>query len=49
MHRPWSNPTAIDLDFSSVMMDGSQATAKPSPAEYNVEVTRKVVDRPTWV
>ncbi|MCP4378744.1 MAG: fructose-1,6-bisphosphate aldolase, partial [bacterium] len=38
--------SAIDQNFTSVMMDGSlDATGKkPSSFEYNVEVTKKVVD-----
>jgi fructose-bisphosphate aldolase class II len=38
--------SAIDLDFTSVMMDGSltEDGKEPSTFEYNVEVTKKVAD-----
>jgi len=38
--------SAIDLDFTSVMMDGSltEDGKEPSTFEYNVDVTKKVVD-----
>jgi fructose-bisphosphate aldolase class II len=39
--------SAIEQNFTSVMMDGSldEAGKTPSTFEYNVEVTKKVVDR----
>ena len=39
--------SAIEQDFTSVMMDGSldEAGKVPSTFEYNVDVTKKVVDR----
>ncbi|MEM7262629.1 MAG: class II fructose-bisphosphate aldolase [Planctomycetota bacterium] len=52
MHQDHGNSpetcfSAIDMGFTSVMMDGSLTEDGKSPAsyEYNVEVTKKVVDR----
>ena len=51
MHQDHGNSfetckSAIELGFTSVMMDGSlkEDGKTPSTFEYNVEVTRKVVD-----
>ncbi|HET9161356.1 MAG TPA: class II fructose-bisphosphate aldolase [Caulobacteraceae bacterium] len=43
--------TAIQYGFTSVMMDGSlMADGKtPAPYEYNVDITRRVVDLAHWV
>lgn len=45
-NEPETCQSAMDLGFSSVMMDGSlEADAKtPASYDYNVDVTRKVVD-----
>ncbi|MGP1614197.1 MAG: class II fructose-bisphosphate aldolase, partial [Pollutimonas bauzanensis] len=42
---------AIDLGFSSVMMDGTLEEDAKTPAsfDYNVRVTRSVVDMAHWV
>ncbi|HEY2048028.1 MAG TPA: class II fructose-bisphosphate aldolase [Caulobacteraceae bacterium] len=56
MHQDHGNSeatcaTAIQHGFTSVMMDGSlMADAKtPAPYDYNVRVTRSVVDMAHWV
>jgi fructose-bisphosphate aldolase, class II len=43
--------TAIQYGFTSVMMDGSLMSdgKTPAPYEYNVDVTRRVVDMAHWV
>ena len=56
MHQDHGNSeatcaTAIQYGFTSVMMDGSlMADAKtPASYEYNVEITKRVVDMAHWV
>jgi fructose-bisphosphate aldolase class II len=56
MHQDHGNneatcATAIQFGFTSVMMDGSlKADAKtPADYDYNVKVTRNVVDMAHWV
>src|SRR3954468_11793040 len=56
MHQDHGNneatcATAIQYGFTSVMMDGSLKADGKSPADYdyNVEVTRSVVDMAHWV
>jgi fructose-bisphosphate aldolase, class II len=43
--------TAVQYGFTSVMMDGSlmRDGKTPAPYEYNVEITRRVVDMAHWV
>jgi fructose-bisphosphate aldolase class II len=43
--------TAVQYGFTSVMMDGSlmRDGKTPAPYEYNVEITRRVVDLAHWV
>jgi len=48
MHQDHGNSpatySAIRHGFTSVMMDGSLEADAKTPAEYNVEVTRRVVE-----